>query len=599
MRRLSSVAFLLPVLGLARAVYAEEAPAQQPKEEAPDPEQEVTSDAAMWRERDRALFEQDTLGGGSGLLHTQHAQSGAPGQIRVGLTTELFSAGFLCSQSAPCPNPNGGAPLTHDSLTHIGATLTLSATVTKWLEAYAATGAYGNADNADQPALLQVFGDSQLGLKAFFPVGRVLHLGGATELDLVNGSGAVGLVGAGTGAKFRAIGTVDLRGAEKPTPLRISLNTTYSVDAAAPVVAGYEANNGAPITRIERFGLEINRVDHIDIALGAEAFFVDERVRPFLEYTMLLPINRQGYACDPTNPNGDGCLATDTVIPSKLTLGGRFFPWKHGFSLTAGLDIGVTGVSSFIEELAPTAPWMLYLGAGWAIETKDHPSVERTKVVSRVLPPKFPGELHGKVHPKDKTDGIVDAILVIDDHPEITSRVSRADGTFNIPLDPGTYKLTVHAKGYRDGTCGGTLPDMPATVETDCPLEPALVAVTANEITISQQIQFQVDSAIILPESDGLMREIADTLIKNPRIKQVEVQGHTDSSGTDEYNQKLSEQRALSVRDWLTSHGVSPDRLVAHGYGETRPLIPNVTKGLKALNRRVQFIIIQQDAARP
>ena len=614
MLRLFRLRLLAPLaLALAtRQAYAQPAsapapaPAVTPAPSGPTVESVVEpptpADAATveeWRVRDRALFEQDALGGGVGLLHTQHAQSGAPGQLRLGFTTELFSAGFLCSQQYPCPNPHGGAPLHSDSLTHLGGTLTLSATVTSWLEAYAATGAYGDSDSANHPGLLQVFGDTSLGLKAFHPVTRVLNIAGVTELDLVNGSGAVGLVGAGTGAKFRLLGTADLRDSEQPTPLRISLNAGYVLDNSSAVVAAYEAATNAPVTRIERFGLAFNRVDHIDISLGAETFLAHEKIRPFVEYSLLIPVNRQGYACPVANVSNDGCLGNDLVIPSKLTIGSRFYPWKHGFSLLLGLDIGVTGVGNFIEELMPTPPWMLYLGAGWAIDTKDRPVVETTRVVTKTTPPKVLGEIHGRVHPKDKTDGIADAVLAFDGRPEITSRASRADGSFAIPVDPGTYKFNVHATGYRDGTCGGVMPESPTpvTVDIDCPLEPALVNVTANEITISQQIQFQVDSAIILPESDGLMREIADTLIKNPRISQVEVQGHTDSSGFAEYNQTLSEQRATAVKDWLTGHGVGTDRLIAHGYGKERPLIPNVTKALKAQNRRVQFIILRQTPA--
>ena len=102
---------------------------------------------------------------------------------------------------------------------------------------------------------------------------------------------------------------------------------------------------------------------------------------------------------------------------------------------------------------------------------------------------------------------------------------------------------------------------------------------------------------MILPESTPLLLEIADVLIKNPRIKRVEVQGHTDNTGTPEHNQDLSDRRAGSVRNWLVQHGVSPDRLVAKGYGQSKPLVPNVTTANKAKNRRVQFIIMDQDKA--
>ena len=69
----------------------------------------------------------------------------------------------------------------------------------------------------------------------------------------------------------------------------------------------------------------------------------------------MVPVNRQGYLCHPNNPSGDKCLANDTFAPSQLTFGGRFFPWKKGFNLIAALDIGVTGVGNFIEEVRADA----------------------------------------------------------------------------------------------------------------------------------------------------------------------------------------------------------------------------------------------------
>jgi outer membrane protein OmpA-like peptidoglycan-associated protein len=178
---------------------------------------------------------------------------------------------------------------------------------------------------------------------------------------------------------------------------------------------------------------------------------------------------------------------------------------------------------------------------------------------------------------------------------------SDSEGAFKFEnVAPGTVSMEVDASGYMALV-------QPATVKSHQdnnvdlavlkkPKNP-LVEITAKEITIKQQVQFALDSAVILPESNGLMTEIADTLIKNARISRIEVQGHTDNTGTPEHNMVLSEQRANAVRDWLTSHGVAPDRLVARGYGQDKPLVPNVTPAMKAKNRRVQFIILEQQPA--
>ncbi len=648
---------------------------------------------AEWAERDRQLDESQTLSGGVGLLRTQHAQSGAPGQFRLQFMTEYFSAGFLCTSEFPCKNPRGGAGLTSDSLDHIGGTIGVTASILKWLEGYATTGAFANSDSANRPSLLQVLGDTNFGAKVHGGLNKWLFVGGAMELWLINGTGAVGLDGSGTSAKFRGIATADLRGLQGRTPLRFSLNTTYSLDNSGDVLASTEAPTARnqPVTRIERFGLAVNRVDHFDLHFGGEFFAAEEKVRPFIEYSLLAPVNRQGYLCKPNNPSADKCLANSPTAPSKLTIGGRFFPWKHGFGLTAALDIGVSGVGNFIEEVSPTPPWTLFLGAGWAIDTWDRPPVEKLKTVERVIqgPAKAKAKIIGLVHEKDKEGGVPNAIVAWENHPEITSLATGADGKFvTQELLDGEYRFVVHADGYKDGACAATIQKQ-TDMTTDCALEalprmgavaghvkdgdsnaaipgavikltdasgketpvsadagggfrfegvaPGTVQIAADaegymtvvvptevkprvdatadivlkkrpknpsvqvqgkEITIRQQISFATDSAVILPESFGLMSEIADVILKNPGIKRIEVQGHTDNTGPSEHNRQLSDDRANSVRTWLVQHGVPGDRLIAKGYGDTKPIAPNVTGAMKARNRRVQFIIQDQDATK-
>jgi outer membrane protein OmpA-like peptidoglycan-associated protein len=670
------------------------------------PEGEADQDPQRaWAEREAKLNEAATITGGVGLLHTQHAQGGAPGQFRVGFTTEYFSSSFLCSADFPCRDPrNASNLLQSDSADHIGGRLTLSMQILSWLETYLGTSAIANSNPANRPSLLQVLGDSVLGGKAHGALSKVFHVGGAFELWLVNGTGAVGLDGGGTSAKFRLLGTADLRGMEKPLPLRFSMNTTYVLDNSGEVVTSTETARGTPITRIERFGLDINRVDHFDFHLGAELFAAEEKVRPFLEYVVNVPFNRQSYQCHPNNPSGDKCLKTDGFAPSSLTLGSRFYPWKKGFNLTAALDIGISGVNFFIEEVRPTPPWMLYLGAGWAFDTQDKPPVIKDRLVeTRAVGRK----IRGFVHEDGQSQGIANAIVAWDNHPELTSLATGSDGRFTThDLTPGNYAFSIQADGYKPGQCSAmlTVPAAPAPsprgapppqqpeasgdLQVDCTLQAlprvgnivgkvkdletgqpvgtaaikivdvskkeltgsvdangafrfelvtpgeaaitadaegylvsseklevkvrqdnpieislrkkpknALVTVQNKEIIIRQQIQFAVDSATILPASSGLLTEIADVLLKNQRIRKVEVQGHTDGTGTPAHNMTLSEERAASVVAWLTAHGVAADRLTAKGYGDTKPLVPNVTELNKQRNRRVQFIIQEQDVA--
>ena len=122
-----------------------------------------------------------------------------------------------------------------------------------------------------------------------------------------------------------------------------------------------------------------------------------------------------------------------------------------------------------------------------------------------------------------------------------------------------------------------------------CPRKPALVVVTDKEIKITQQIHFEFDKDIIRKESFPILDAVAEVLQKNPEMR-IEIQGHTDNKGSAAYNAKLSDRRAASVRKYLVAKGIAPERLVSHGYGLSRPLVPNDTDQNRALNRRVQFI---------
>lgn len=123
-----------------------------------------------------------------------------------------------------------------------------------------------------------------------------------------------------------------------------------------------------------------------------------------------------------------------------------------------------------------------------------------------------------------------------------------------------------------------------------CPSK--LVEVRIGQIVIKQQIFFALGKDTIQPQSFPLLKAVAETLILLPQIKKVRVEGHTDDIGAPANNLDLSRRRAQSVMRWLVDHSVEPERLVAEGYGDTRPIADNKNLKLKTKNRRVDFIIL-------
>lgn len=101
-------------------------------------------------------------------------------------------------------------------------------------------------------------------------------------------------------------------------------------------------------------------------------------------------------------------------------------------------------------------------------------------------------------------------------------------------------------------------------------------------------VNFQTGKAVILPASQGILDQVAQSLIDNPDVN-VEVGGHTDSQGAEAANLRLSQARANAVREYLIGKGVDGGRITAMGYGESKPVESNTTANGRAANRRVEL----------
>lgn len=128
--------------------------------------------------------------------------------------------------------------------------------------------------------------------------------------------------------------------------------------------------------------------------------------------------------------------------------------------------------------------------------------------------------------------------------------------------------------------------EAPAAVE---PAKPPEVAVVEDEFP-GEDIFFEYDKSILLPDAQEDLRAKAEWLMKNPDVSAI-VEGHCDERGTNEYNIALGERRAQSAKSFLVDLGVEASRLTPISYGEEKPLVPESNEEAWAKNRRVHFVI--------
>jgi outer membrane protein OmpA-like peptidoglycan-associated protein len=112
-------------------------------------------------------------------------------------------------------------------------------------------------------------------------------------------------------------------------------------------------------------------------------------------------------------------------------------------------------------------------------------------------------------------------------------------------------------------------------------------------VTFKGDVLFDVDSAALKPGSYNEINRVANVLVQYPQTN-IQIAGHTDSTGSEVYNQSLSERRAMSVQNALANQGVAPMRMRTVGFGETQPVADNSTDYGRQMNRRVVVTIAPQ-----
>ncbi|MFO7675544.1 MAG: OmpA family protein [bacterium] len=285
-------------------------------------------------------------------------------------------------------------------------------------------------------------------------------------------------------------------------------------------------------------------------------------------------------------------LVTYGVIAGLVTDAGTGQPLGAtiefpGTALDAVQSDPVTG--AFRIDDVPTGIYTATASADGYFKGSQTVQVEEGRVATPAFALKLLAEkttLTGKVSDK-KTGEPLAAMVSFPDAGIEGAATDGATGVYMTELPVGSYAVKVSAEGYLDQTAAIVL-------QKDKPLVKDFELVKEGMTITLRGIYFDVNKATIKPESRAALADAAKILQDNPTIK-VEIQGHTDSDGSEEYNLQLSDRRAQAVVTYLVqNHAIDAARLTGRGYGEGQPVASNSTPEGKALNRRVEFVILGQ-----
>ncbi|MCK6551860.1 OmpA family protein [Myxococcota bacterium] len=204
------------------------------------------------------------------------------------------------------------------------------------------------------------------------------------------------------------------------------------------------------------------------------------------------------------------------------------------------------------------------------------------------------GVLRGHVV-DDKEKGLANLAVTIDG-PTKTTVKTGADGAYEAKVVAGKYWIEatgdgLFSKGREVELKGGE------TISTELVLRKRpkenIAEISSSMIVVRRAVHFVTGEARLAPDAAAVLDSVVDVLVRNKQVKKVRIEGHTDNVGTDDANLALSKARAESVVAYLAEQGIDRSRLVAEGFGASRPIAPNLTRRGREQNRRVEFHIVE------
>lgn len=353
----------------------------------------------------------------------------------------------------------------------------------------------------------------------------------------------------------------------------------------------------------------------VDVGLTGVRDFVRE-LAPNAPYNIIFGI---AYALDPRSRH---VLESVTVpAPHVPAAEGRVYGFvvdAHSDQAIASARVTVVGQEPSPQTSDEDGRFITYaVPVGEVTLEVSHPEYEPTECVASFVEPDpseeiepiaevtcrmTPSSLNGRLRITvvGKKGRPIPAVAVTIRGPSDDRLVSDDTGQAVVELPAGQYTAYIDDPAYLVAVGDVVVAPREEAVLTleilPKPSRPRVI-VRGQRIILRSQVSFATGSNEILPNSEPLLLEVADVLLRDPSLELIEIQGHTDSRGERELNMKLSQSRAEAVREWLVGHGVEPMRLIARGYGPTRPIVPNITAHNRARNRRVQFRIMRRTGA--
>ncbi len=532
-----------------------------------------------------------------------------------------------------------------DEISRWRGTLAMTYVPIEYLEIFTSISGFTNTGKS-AATLLQRMGDLRVGLKGGYDVSNLFSFGANFTAEILNAAGDTNISGHSYNYGLMGLVTFDFLKAMN-YPVRLHANMGYKIDRSSSTAGS------TLLGSTERFFLEYPLQNQITFGVGAEipyhvvSLFVEYTSEQILSYTYGTSPQRvttgiKGFPTKDKNLTFD--VGVDFRIqnsdPPSSALAIPNFNIIFGMTYS---NFGIKPVREIPKALPATGKLsgavmdfetnLPIAGAVIAFEGNVHPTIVTNSETGEYMTADLPAGLAKVTVSKDGYEAVTQEPNVVagetvrvdyqikkvkklkgsalftvtdaDDKPLNGSlqfegyrkiyQINTAKGGLKVKLKEGDYKVKIMAKGFESEDVNVNIKGGETTkVRTILREVAKKVVIEKDKIKIMDKIHFASGKSEIRTDSFALLNRVADLISDHPEIKKVRIEGYTDSTGPSQLNLDLSQKRSEAVMEYLIIRGIARERIEAKGYGETNFIATNKTSQGRAINRRVEFTILNQ-----